>query len=287
MLCLEAPDPVDLPGDLVRADGRSVYRRHGGVRYATRAQLSMEEAMVAQAQAAAAPRMTRAAAAAALGADLARLERALAAGAGDAESDADAGTGSGLREDQAAAALSVLTDGRRVSVINAPAGAGKTRVLAEIAKAWREAGLGPVIGITASQSARNTLAAGGIESYNSARFLGHLPGRRGAKGHMPVSEGTLFAVDEASMMASPDLADLIDLAETARGQGHRRGRHRAAPGRAERRRHVPARRPPRLRPAGRAGAVPRRVGARRQPAAPRRRRCRPRRIRPARPDQRR
>ena len=160
VLCLEAPDPVDLPGDLVRADGRSVYRRHGGVRYATRAQLSMEEAMVAQAQAAAAPRMTRAAAAAALGADLARLERALAAGAGDAESDADAGTASGLREDQAAAALSVLTDGRRVSVINAPAGAGKTRVLAEIAKAWREAGLGPVIGITASQSARNTLAAG-------------------------------------------------------------------------------------------------------------------------------
>ena len=43
VLCLEAPDPVDLPADLVRADGRSVYRRHGGTRYATRAQLSMEE----------------------------------------------------------------------------------------------------------------------------------------------------------------------------------------------------------------------------------------------------
>ena len=137
--------------------------------------------------------MTRAAAADALGADLARLEHALAAGADDAESDADAGTGSGLREDQAAAALSVLTDGRRVSAINAPAGAGKTRVLAEIAKAWREAGLGPVIGITASQSARNTLVAGGIESYNSARFLGHLPGRRGARGGMPVSQREPFS----------------------------------------------------------------------------------------------
>jgi hypothetical protein len=54
----------------------------------------------------------------------------------------------------------VLTDGRRVSVINAPAGAGKTRLLAEVARAWGAAGLGPVIGITASQSARNTLAAG-------------------------------------------------------------------------------------------------------------------------------
>ena len=52
--------------------------------------------------------------------------------------------------------LSVLTDGRRVSVINAPAGSGKTGLLAEIAKAWRTAGLGPVLGITASQSARNT-----------------------------------------------------------------------------------------------------------------------------------
>jgi len=207
VLCLEAPDPVDLPGDLVRADGRSVYRRHGGTRYATAAQLSMEERMAAQAQAITAPRMTRAAAAAALGADLAQLERALT---GDAE--AGAGTGSGLREDQAAAALSALTDGRRVTVINAPAGAGKTRVLAEIARAWQEAGLGPVTGITASQSARNTLAAGGIESWNSAQFLGHLPGGRGALGCRPVADGTLLAVDEASMVTTPDLADLIALA---------------------------------------------------------------------------
>ena len=111
-----------------------------------------------QASAQDAPRMTRAAAAQALGADLERLERALEGRAADA--DGAQRTGSGLREDQAAAALSVLTDGRRVSVINAPAGSGKTRVLAEVAKAWAAAGLGPVIGITASQSARNTLAAG-------------------------------------------------------------------------------------------------------------------------------
>jgi ATP-dependent exoDNAse (exonuclease V) alpha subunit len=218
VLCLEAPDPVDLPRDLIRADGRSVYRRHGSTRYATRAQLTMEQAMVAQAQATSARRMTRAAAAATLGAELARLERALAAGP-DAQADApDARTESGLREDQAAAALSVLADGRRVSVVNAPAGAGKTRVMAEIARAWREAGLGPVIGITASQSARNTLAVGGIESYNSARFLGHLPGRRGARGPLPVAPGTLFAVDEASMLGTPDLADLIDLAERHDGK---------------------------------------------------------------------
>ena len=48
---------------------------------------------------------------------------------------------------QAAAVLSALTDGKRVSVINAPAGSGKTRVMTEA-------------GITPSQSAGNTLATG-------------------------------------------------------------------------------------------------------------------------------
>ena len=215
VLCLEVPEPAEVPRALQRADGRSVYRRHGGVRYATSAQLTMEEQMVARASAAAAPRMTRAEAAHALGADLERLERALEGGASDADSQR---TDSGLREDQAAAALSVLTDGRRVSVINAPAGSGKTYVESEIARQWAAAGLGPVIGVTASQSARNTLAAGVAESYNSAQFLGHLPGRRGALGPMPIGRGTLLLVDEASTMPGPDLADLISLAEASGGK---------------------------------------------------------------------
>ena len=51
VLCLEAPEPAEVPRALLRADGRSVYRRHGGVRYATRAQLAMEDRLVAQAAA--------------------------------------------------------------------------------------------------------------------------------------------------------------------------------------------------------------------------------------------
>ena len=217
--CLEAPELADAPASLLRADGRSVYQRHGGTRYATRAQLAMEERMAAQARADGAPRVTRAQAAHALGADPARLEDALAgrADARDAQGTRDAQdtrTGSGLREDQAAAALAVLTDGRFVSVINAPAGAGKTRVLAEAARIWAGAGLGPVIGITPSQSARNTLAAGVPVSYNAAQFLGHLPGRRGARGPVPIGPGTLLVIDEASMLSGPDLADLIAYAKT-------------------------------------------------------------------------
>ena len=167
--CLEAPEPAEVPANLLRADGRSIYQRHGGVRYATHAQLSIEERMLALARASGAPRIARADAAHALGADLAQLEAALAAAhqmrararrAGHARR----GTRTGLRADQAAAALAVLTDGRRASVINAPAGAGKTWVLAAAGRAWAAAGLGRVIGITPSQSARNTLAAGVPES---------------------------------------------------------------------------------------------------------------------------
>ena len=92
-------------------------------------------------------------------------------------------------------------------------GTGKTHVLAEAGRTWEAAGLGPVIGITASQSARNTLAAGIPVSYNTAQFLGHLPGQRGARGPLPIAPGTLLSVDETSMISGPELADLISLAE--------------------------------------------------------------------------
>jgi len=58
--CLEAPELVEVPRGLLRADGRSVHQRHGGTRYATRAQLVMEERMLTQARAGRAPRLTRA-----------------------------------------------------------------------------------------------------------------------------------------------------------------------------------------------------------------------------------
>ena len=215
VVCLEAPEPAEVPRSLLRSDGRSVYQRHGGTRYATRAQLAMEERMLTQASASGAPRLTRAQAARALGADLAQLDGALTGRAPHADAPR---TQTGLREDQAAAALSVLTDGKRVSVINAPAGSGKTHVATAIGKAWTAAGLGPVVGITAAQSARNTLAAGVPVSYNSAQFLGHLPGRRGARGPVETGKRPLLLVDEASTMPGPDLADLIAYARTRDGK---------------------------------------------------------------------
>jgi ATP-dependent exoDNAse (exonuclease V) alpha subunit len=53
-------------------------------------------------------------------------------------------------------------------------------------------------------------------SCNAAQFLGHLPGRRGARGPVRIGPGTLLVIDEASMLSGPDLADLIAYA-AARG----------------------------------------------------------------------
>jgi hypothetical protein len=67
-----------------------------------------------------APRLTRADAARALGAELARLEDTLAGRAQEIQDHHPERTR--LTAEQTAAVLSVLTDGKRASAINAPAG---------------------------------------------------------------------------------------------------------------------------------------------------------------------
>jgi hypothetical protein len=174
-----------VPASLRWADGRSVYERHGGVKYATRVQLSGEERLIKQAGAGGGPAMAAEQAARSLGGSVGELTAAL-----HERPDAEPKTAAcGLRMDKAAAAFHVLTSGRRVEVIVGPAGSGKTRVLAEIGKAWSR---GRVVGVTPSQSSRDVLAAVGVaECYNFARFLGHLEDRRGGLG--PVRLGAQHA----------------------------------------------------------------------------------------------
>jgi hypothetical protein len=117
-----------------------------------------------------------------------------------------------LRLDQAAAAFAALTSARRVEVMAGPAGSGKTRTVAQMARAWHEAGLGEVIGLATSQTAANELAEAGVtRAHNTAQFLGHLPGQREARGPLPLEAGSLLIVDEASMMAVADLAAIVAL----------------------------------------------------------------------------
>jgi AAA domain len=183
-----------------------VFQRHGGTRYATQAQLTAEQRMLAQARGHGAPCLSRVQSARLLGAELAQLDSALHAHADVSDASPTAG---GLRLDQAAVAHAALTSSVRVTVIDAPAGSGKTRVLSAIGAAWAASGTGRVVGVTPSQASRNTLAAAVPEAYNTAQFLGHLPGQRGGRGRVPIDPGDLVLADEASMIGLPDLADII------------------------------------------------------------------------------
>jgi conjugative relaxase-like TrwC/TraI family protein len=200
VVCLEAPEWPPLPASLRRElDGRSVYSRPGVARYATAAQLSMEERLVAHAQTHGAPRLPGELAARRLGADPALLEAELRGRAHDAREHA---APRGLRLDQAAAVWHVLTSPRTVEVITGPAGTGKTRVLAAIARTWN----GPVFGTATSQNATNELRAAGIRvAVNTTRLLADLQ-------HGRIPPGSLIVADEGSMISITHLAALTEYA---------------------------------------------------------------------------
>ena len=194
VVCLEAPEWPPLPASLRRQlDGRSVYTRPGAARYATAAQLTLEDNLVAHAQAQGAPRLPGDLTARRLGADPALLEAALHGRARDARGHA---APRGLRLDQAAAVWHVLTSARTVEIVTGSAGTGKTWVLAAAARAWD----GPVFGTATSQNATNELRAAGVQvAANTTRLLADL-----AEGRIP--PGSLIMADEGSMISITHLA---------------------------------------------------------------------------------
>ena len=104
VMCLEVPEWPPLPASLRRQlDGRSVYSRPGVARYATAAQLSLEDKLVAHAQTQGAPRLPADQAARRLDADPVVLEAELRGPFARARRAAGAGL------DQTAAVWHVLT----------------------------------------------------------------------------------------------------------------------------------------------------------------------------------
>lgn len=213
VLTLEAPEWPRVPEALRRLDGCSVYRPHGATRYATLAQLTMEQRLTAQARQTGAPRAEPALAARLLGADQAQLEAQLQAAGAQPPAPGDTPTGSGLRLDQAAAAYLAVTTDRRAEILVGPAGSGKTRTAGTIARIWRQAGLGQVRGLTTSQAARNVLRDAGVDlADNTAAFLARLARSQPGPGKPAIEPGTLLILDEASMMSMPDMAAIMNLA---------------------------------------------------------------------------
>jgi conjugative relaxase-like TrwC/TraI family protein len=210
VLRLDAPEWPRVPGNLRRANGESIYCAPGTEVYATRAQLSLEEQLIADARAEAAPHLPRDLAARLLGADLAQLDAQIGARTPAQKQGPGGTTPDGLRLDQATAAFLALSSPRRAELIVGPAGTGKTYTAVRIGQAWRGAGMGQVIGIATTSAARNVLREAGIPvAENTAQFLGHLPGQREARGATALEPRSLILLDEASTASMPDLAAIL------------------------------------------------------------------------------
>ena len=156
----------------------------------------------------------------------------------------------GLRLDQAAAVWHVLTSARTVEVVTGPAGTGKTRVQAAAARAWG----GPVFGTATSQNATNELRNAGVRvAANTTRLLADL--RQHPAGLADHGRRRLDGVHGPSGRAGGVRGAERLQAGAGRGPGTARRRGR-------RRRDDAAGGPARLRAAGRAGPVRRRLGTR-------------------------
>lgn len=207
VILLEAPEWPAVPESLRRRNGESMFTAHHAERYATEAQLGMEERIIITAarRGPQVPRLAPATAARLLGSDQAQLEAQLDR---DVSADVTTETGSGLHLDQAAAAYRLMTSDRRAEVMIGPAGTGKTRTVVAMARAWREASPGArVVGLTASQQAAQVLIAEGLtDSYNIDRFL--TDPRLQA-----MAPGALLILDEGSMTSMRHYDTLLRIAE--------------------------------------------------------------------------
>ncbi|MFI1291646.1 MobF family relaxase [Streptomyces sp. NPDC020792] len=194
---LTARNLVPLPQELTREDGLSVYARHGARRYATEAHLEREGRVIEQATELGAPAVSRDAI------DTAVVE-------------------AGLNEGQEKAFRSILASGRRMEVVAAPAGTGKSRLAGAIHDVWSQE-CGPVIGLTVSQRAARVLSEEGVtNAQNVAKFLdtnrrleSGAPVAEDERAAFQLQQGQLVLVDEASMAETGQLDEIRRLAARA------------------------------------------------------------------------
>jgi conjugative relaxase-like TrwC/TraI family protein len=190
-------DPADLPPDERRADGASVFTVGGSTQYTSTRILAAEQRLMEAAA------LTDGAALAPVAVDIALAE-------------ADA-TGTVLDAGQKQMVRTVASDRRRVQLVLAPAGAGKTTALKVLADMWT-AGGGHIVGLAPSAAAAAQLAeATGITADTLARLSWALDHRRPLPDWADrIGPRTLLLVDEAGMADTPTL-------DTAIGHALQRG----------------------------------------------------------------
>jgi hypothetical protein len=73
-----------------------------------------------------------------------------------------------------------------------------------------------VIGLTASENAARVLAGEGMtEAYNIAKFLGKIKDSDQTRSHVPVHEGNVIVVDEATQVSTDDALRIVQIARSA------------------------------------------------------------------------
>jgi flagellar biosynthesis GTPase FlhF len=178
-----AANLTDVTGLGVRAsDGGSIYRPPNEERFCTLAHLDVEEQILAAAKRA-----------------VPQLVSEQQACAAAARTD--------LSAEQRDAVVTMLTATAATAVLVAPAGAGKSHTMAGFARLWTTFTGRRVIGLTTSTNAARVLAHEGLaESYNIAQFLGKTEGSDELRRPIPLHRDDVLVLDEASQLATADLA---------------------------------------------------------------------------------
>jgi hypothetical protein len=133
-------------------------------------------------------------------------------------------TPEGLSQEQQVAAVRLVSSRDLVTVMVAPAGAGKTTVLGAAVAGWTQGGE-RVLALGPSARAASELAAStGVTGVTVARFLTQQTAldtqpltrsRPGVRDERRLRRGDVLLVDEASMLATADLAALTTRAQAA------------------------------------------------------------------------
>ena len=187
-----APDITDVTSLGIRAsDGGSIYRPPHEARYCTLAHLDTEQQILTAAKRTVSQLVT--------------VERARAA----AER-------TGLNAGQRDAVVTMLTATTATTALVAAAGAGKTHTMAGFARLWTTFTGRRVIGLATATNAARVLASEGLaESYNIAAFLGKIEGSGELRRPVPLHENDVLVLDEASQLATTDLAMVQEAARQA------------------------------------------------------------------------
>ena len=187
------PDVIDVTRLGLRKDGTSIYRPPGEEKFVTSEHRDHEQYMVDIAVLPVPQRVSAGAAAAAI-------------------------AGTDLDYSQREACAGLLTSQRLINCLHAPAGTGKTHVMAAFARVWEQERAGRVIGLTASTNAARVMAdeaarAGArMETFNIAQFLGKIKDSSETRGHVPVYPGDVLVVDEATQVSTEDALRITQIA---------------------------------------------------------------------------